>query len=739
KKWLGAPDPSINHNSALSKRHRETGNWLLAHCVYENWKTMMNSFLWFHGLSGSGKTVLCSMIIENVQSIVEQGSIGLAYYYFDIFDIKKRTVGSLLSSLVLSLYTCNPSNHTIVQQLYMKCKDGVFKPSGQQLEDLLKELITGFKETYIVIDALDECKDWQELLKLLKRIHGWKIGQCHLLVTSRKEQVIVNSLQHVVPEEIDLSLMPIDSDINKYIDEKLEESEELKSLEAKTKEHIKGLLKAKANGMFRWVACQIVALENCSNSIAALRRTVEMLPKDLETTYDQSLERIHAANAMHALKLLQWLVFAMEPLKMEELAIVVQINVEKNVLDPEERLGSPIEILKICSSLVTLNEDGTVKLAHASVKEYFLKEPRKIGTSTIDPSVGDLLMTKYCLAYLHHPRKTEEGECWETWTLPGYCAKLWHRHVLAGKNEAAVKSQILMVCNTESIAFKNWKSWRKNMFQNMFQNIFQNMFQYFGQVYPETPLEHAAQSGLVETVTWLLPKTSIGDSCAKALWLAVEKCKTDVTEVMLEKGADVHVMVGNYTYLYQASNKGAKEIVKLLLDKGADVNTQCGQYGNALQVASDKGVKEIVELLVDKGADVNAQGGHYGNALQAASSQGAKEIVELLVDKGADVNAQGGQYGNALQAASYKGDKDIVELLLDKGADVNAQGGEYGTALQAASCKGVKDIVELLLEKGANVNAHGGKFGNALKAAKVGWAAEHMEGIIQLLVEYGAK
>ena len=74
KTWLDPPDPSINHNSALAKHHPNTGNWLLACPVYENWKKMSNSFLWLHGLcecyeydldvivtpfvAGSGKTIL---------------------------------------------------------------------------------------------------------------------------------------------------------------------------------------------------------------------------------------------------------------------------------------------------------------------------------------------------------------------------------------------------------------------------------------------------------------------------------------------------------------------------------------------------------------------------------------------------------------------------------------------------------------------------------------------------------
>ncbi|KAM6496670.1 Ankyrin repeat-containing domain protein [Amanita muscaria] len=731
KMWLDPPDPSINHNSVFHKHHPNTGNWLRDHPVYENWKTMSNSFLWLHGLSGSGKTVLCSTMIENVQTIVEQGSIGMAYYYFDIFDVKKRTVEGLLSSLSLSLYACNPSNHTIVEQLYMKCKDGVFKPSGQQLEYLLKELISGFKETYIVIDALDECREWQELWKFLKMIHGWQIGQCHLLVTSRREQVIVNSLQHVEHEEIDLTLMPIDNDINRYIDEKLEQSEELKN-----------------------------------NNMGALKRTIEMLPKDLETTYDQILERIHAADAKHAMKLLYWLIFAIEPLKLEELAIVVEINEEKNTLDTEEKLDSPNEILKICSSLVTLSEDGTAKLAHASVKEYFLKEPRKIGTVTVDPCAGDLLLTKCCLAYLHQPRKVQ-GKYWGVGTLPRYCAKLWPKHILACKNEAVVKKEIMMVCETGSIAFKNWKSWRKNVFEDEDEDIL-----------PETPLEYAVESGLLETdiakllvdkgadvnakcgfygnalqaasykdskeiVELLLGKgadvNAQGGFYGNALQAAISKGSKEIVELLLEKGADVNAQGGEYDNALQiASCQGATDIVELLLDKGADVNAHSGFYGNALQVAICQGTREIVELLLEKGADVNAQGGFYGNALQAALSKGAKDITELLLDKGADVNAQGSGHENALFAAVSKGAKDIVELLLDKGADVNAQGGEYGSPLQAAISKGAREIIELLLDKGADVNAQGGEYGNPLHAAISKAILQGSKEIVELLVDKGA-
>ncbi|KIL58410.1 hypothetical protein M378DRAFT_170665 [Amanita muscaria Koide BX008] len=58
KMWLDPPDSSINHNSALRKRRSDTGSWLLRDSMYKDWQTMTNSFLWLHGLSGSGKTIL---------------------------------------------------------------------------------------------------------------------------------------------------------------------------------------------------------------------------------------------------------------------------------------------------------------------------------------------------------------------------------------------------------------------------------------------------------------------------------------------------------------------------------------------------------------------------------------------------------------------------------------------------------------------------------------------------------
>ncbi|KIM73804.1 hypothetical protein PILCRDRAFT_718806 [Piloderma croceum F 1598] len=56
--WLSAPDPSSNHNDACQKRQATTGEWFINGEEFEQWKSGFNSFIWLHGIPGSGKSVL---------------------------------------------------------------------------------------------------------------------------------------------------------------------------------------------------------------------------------------------------------------------------------------------------------------------------------------------------------------------------------------------------------------------------------------------------------------------------------------------------------------------------------------------------------------------------------------------------------------------------------------------------------------------------------------------------------
>jgi hypothetical protein len=81
------------------------------------------------------------------------------------------------------------------------------------------------------------------------------------------------------------------------------------------------------------------------------------------------------------MRILQWLTFSARPLSVEEVAEVVAINVARDpAFDRNEVLEDPLEVLEICSSLVTITTNKAdrrlesaqqiVALAHYLVQEY---------------------------------------------------------------------------------------------------------------------------------------------------------------------------------------------------------------------------------------------------------------------------------------------------------------------------------------------------------------------------------
>jgi hypothetical protein len=176
--------------------------------------------------------------------------IGLAYFYCDVSDDKKRNVTDILSSLIIQLLAWKPSNQPLLDKTYDDCKEGVLsKPSDKILYEVLRQLLSGFEMAYVLIDALDECLHVREILELTKTLHGWNQRECHLLVTSRKEQQIVESMVSTAPIEIDISQMPVDVDIEKYIEFALHCSPELERWSTDEKDLIRKILLEKANGM----------------------------------------------------------------------------------------------------------------------------------------------------------------------------------------------------------------------------------------------------------------------------------------------------------------------------------------------------------------------------------------------------------------------------------------------------------------------------------------------------------
>lgn len=123
--------------------------------------------------------------------------------------------------------------------------------------------------------------------------------------------------------------------------------------------------------MFRWVQRQLNALQKIRTPLE-LTHALQALPARLDETYDRILLSINDRDYKYILRMLHWVVGSDRPLSFRELAEAVALNPYKEVLDPAERFIISEEIFELCRSLIRIEEDRTIMLAHFSVKEYLL-------------------------------------------------------------------------------------------------------------------------------------------------------------------------------------------------------------------------------------------------------------------------------------------------------------------------------------------------------------------------------
>jgi hypothetical protein len=124
-------------------------------------------------------------------------------------------------------------------------------PTEDELLALLMRLLQDFGQTYVIIDALDECgNDYDQLFdKVIKVIHGWQLVHFHLLVSSRREEGIIINMEEMAPTQICLTADLVGNDITSYIDSAVVNAPRFKKWGSAVQQDIRNALIGGANGM----------------------------------------------------------------------------------------------------------------------------------------------------------------------------------------------------------------------------------------------------------------------------------------------------------------------------------------------------------------------------------------------------------------------------------------------------------------------------------------------------------
>jgi hypothetical protein len=229
-KWLSAPDPSANYQKALKQRQDGTGLWFLESEQYAAWKTDDVSRLWLYGIPGCGKTILSSAVLQDLlQYCADDPEKVVVYFYFDFNDTQKQYAERMLRSLISQLLQQPLDIPASLDILFSSHQDGEQQPSLEAFIDVVHHMIQQIPQLYIVLDALDECAQRQDLMESLSTMARWQLQNMHLIVTSRKERDIENSIKVFVDEQNSICLQDevVDKDIQQYVRQRLSNDESL--------------------------------------------------------------------------------------------------------------------------------------------------------------------------------------------------------------------------------------------------------------------------------------------------------------------------------------------------------------------------------------------------------------------------------------------------------------------------------------------------------------------------------
>jgi hypothetical protein len=246
-RWLneGVGDPSSNHESAKKKREPTTGRWFIESDDFKSWIQRTRTFAWLHGIPGAGKTVLCSTITEYVEGLcLANPTYQYAYFYFDFNDTTKQRTSQMLRSVIGQLCCRRGDIPAELHELYKRNDVGQRQPTHQQLIEML-HVLTKDSPTYIIMDALDESSEREELLETITK----ELGRMNILATSRKEQDINEFLNDVADITISITGSKIDDDIGLHVRKCFESDKTFRNWPQSLKRKTEETLVDKADGM----------------------------------------------------------------------------------------------------------------------------------------------------------------------------------------------------------------------------------------------------------------------------------------------------------------------------------------------------------------------------------------------------------------------------------------------------------------------------------------------------------
>ncbi|TVY39500.1 putative ankyrin repeat protein [Lachnellula occidentalis] len=646
----------------LGSAYFGSGQWLLKHETVSGWRDWKADFnvVWLEGSVGTGKSSLTSMLLED---LAQTPSGNLAFFYCskkaaqkDLQFSARDSVENILRTLIiqLSMSSDGSSISDEIREYHTRSKQGI-RGGGMELVDCIT-LLEGIvaKEDRpritIIIDALDECVNFNKLLEILRQV-CFSTDSVRIFFSSRFDVDVHRHFPNAQKIVIEQQNGP---DILKYIDTEISERRVGSGLTDEQAVELKSIVMRRHEGMFIWVVLVIDDIldeneedraqmeEDIQIRISALEDSDETdIEKMLSTAYDSVYIKAIGKGKQPARRhivdvALKWTLCSFRPLTLTELTYAIAIK-EDGTLMKNIQGGM---ILEFCSNLLLEGSGGIVRFAHLSVKHYLeRKEPPDYSSLESHAQAATS-----CLFLKNSPQHHEVT----TSTL-----ELSYRaHISVGKSFSSyVKTYWARHCREATqAAIEVEGSGRGETGQNRTERLLNGLEKLINPCQPSKVRSRSLSSG---------PAT---------LRDAIRLDDEQAVDMLIAANVDVNVRdeFGN-TILHEAVRWNRLIILERLIDVEADLNAQNFNGDSPLHSAAFWGFEEVLQALLSTGAERTVRNKRGETALHIAVIQKHKEIVRILLVAGVDKNVTD-KWGNkplhyAKLAKDVTKDDSICNLL----------------------------------------------------------------------------
>jgi Cdc6-like AAA superfamily ATPase len=247
--WLSPVDPLRNHQAARKIHQKGTCRWLIDSPEFIHWIKTKNSAIWLYGIPGAGKTILSSLVIEEVFSLQDNG---VAFYYCDYKNATSQEPTNILGSMVRQLALQEARALAKVKDFY-NFHHPAGRPSSRPTEQdfgvLLQDISKSFAEVTIILDGLDECGsspgiERSELIRILSILHDEHAGSIRIAIASRQER----DIEERFDEFTKVSIAAMSLDLELYVACEVERRTEARKLRIRDSSLKGEIIQALING-----------------------------------------------------------------------------------------------------------------------------------------------------------------------------------------------------------------------------------------------------------------------------------------------------------------------------------------------------------------------------------------------------------------------------------------------------------------------------------------------------------